>query len=394
MEMLYIAEGGITNSVFDSQVFHLLCAIKRKGINVKPALLEDYSQRKNKKLTERFPEVQAEFPDCIDMISLPGIGRLSLYTDGLRLRKLITGGWKGKLDDRVVHARGHFGSFIASRFFSSSRIISDLRGLLAPEVMYYSGGGLRALTKEFRISEILKIEKYIFKHSDRFFCVSSKLKEYIVGHSDVLPGKITVIPTVVDTDFFYFDAGKREEMRNLLGVKNRFVLIYCGGLARWQVPDKIIDLFRNLKKSIPDAFLVFLTNNAEEARVYFKDMEQTDFLIAEARYKEVPSYLNASDAGILIREENPVNRVASPTKFGEYLCCGLPVIITKGIGDTENIVSDFKAGIVMEDPDSVPEVNSVRSLMKTDRHIVSRAAAHIFSIKDNVDKIISVYRDV
>lgn len=392
--MLYIAEGGITNSVFDSQVFHLVRALKRGGINIKLALLEDFSQRKSKKLAERFSEVRAEFPDCIDMVSLPVLGRLSLCVDGMRLRWLAGRKWRGTQDGRIVHARGHLGSYIAAKFFPSSWIISDLRGLLGAEVMYYSGGGLRALTKEFRVSEILKMEKYIFKHSDRFFCVSSKLKEYIIGQSDVLPDRITVIPTVVDTDFFYFDAGKREEMRNLLGVKNRFVFIYSGGATRWQVPDKIIDLFRNLKKNIPEAFLIFLTNDIKEARGYFKGMDQADFLVANAPYKEVPSYLNASDAGILIREENPVNRVASPTKFGEYLCCGLPVIITKGIGDTENIVSELKSGVVIEDVNSIPEVNSVRSVIKTDRSSLSVAASHIFSVKDNVNKIILVYKSL
>ena len=53
----------------------------------------------------------------------------------------------------------------------------------------------------------------------------------------------------------------------------------------------------------------------------------------EAAYHEVNSYLNAADAGFLLREQNPLNEVASPTKFAEYCLTGLPVIMQNTVKD-------------------------------------------------------------
>ena len=53
----------------------------------------------------------------------------------------------------------------------------------------------------------------------------------------------------------------------------------------------------------------------------------------EAAYHEVNSYLNAADAGFLLREQSPLNEVASPTKFAEYCLTGLPVIMQNTVKD-------------------------------------------------------------
>jgi glycosyltransferase involved in cell wall biosynthesis len=38
-----------------------------------------------------------------------------------------------------------------------------------------------------------------------------------------------------------------------------------------------------------------------------------------------------------------------PTKFGESLACGLPVVINSGIGDTEEIVRKERIGVVINE---------------------------------------------
>ena len=54
-------------------------------------------------------------------------------------------------------------------------------------------------------------------------------------------------------------------------------------------------------------------------------------------YREVSSYLNAADIAILWRDKSIVNEVASPVKFSEYICCGLPVISN----DSVNMITDY-----------------------------------------------------
>jgi len=44
-----------------------------------------------------------------------------------------------------------------------------------------------------------------------------------------------------------------------------------------------------------------------------------------------------------------VSKIASsPTKNGEYLACGLPLIINAGVGDSDALINDWKAGVLIE----------------------------------------------
>jgi glycosyltransferase involved in cell wall biosynthesis len=61
----------------------------------------------------------------------------------------------------------------------------------------------------------------------------------------------------------------------------------------------------------------------------------------------VPRYLAAADVGLLPRDENLVNRVASPVKFAEYLASGIPVILSDGIGDYSELVRSGDLGAVL-----------------------------------------------
>ena len=45
-----------------------------------------------------------------------------------------------------------------------------------------------------------------------------------------------------------------------------------------------------------------------------------------------------------------VSKIASsPTKNGEYLACGLPLIINAGVGDSDALINDWKAGVLIEE---------------------------------------------
>jgi glycosyltransferase involved in cell wall biosynthesis len=57
--------------------------------------------------------------------------------------------------------------------------------------------------------------------------------------------------------------------------------------------------------------------------------------------------LQEAHAGLLLRREDPVNQVASPTKFGEYLAAGLPVLLTEGIGDFSALVEKEGLGMIV-----------------------------------------------
>jgi len=65
--------------------------------------------------------------------------------------------------------------------------------------------------------------------------------------------------------------------------------------------------------------------------------------------QHVASYLSASDAGLAFIKPCPSKLASSPTKYAEYLACGLPLIINAGIGDADALVTDEKLGALITD---------------------------------------------
>ncbi|MEE3328829.1 MAG: hypothetical protein VX252_15935, partial [Myxococcota bacterium] len=76
---------------------------------------------------------------------------------------------------------------------------------------------------------------------------------------------------------------------------------------------------------------------------------------------------------LLLREVHPVNQVSSPTKFGEYLASGVPVIATNGISDFSAWILEHEVGFTLDHGDladgTAPgeEVSQFLDAIKQDR---------------------------
>ena len=67
--------------------------------------------------------------------------------------------------------------------------------------------------------------------------------------------------------------------------------------------------------------------------------------IVSASRAQVPNYLGLSDVMITLRMPSYSQKAASPTKIAEAFSMGIPVISNKGIGDVDNIIKKFDAGL-------------------------------------------------
>jgi glycosyltransferase involved in cell wall biosynthesis len=61
----------------------------------------------------------------------------------------------------------------------------------------------------------------------------------------------------------------------------------------------------------------------------------------------VPAYLSAADAGISFIKPCFSKLASSPTKNGEYLACGLPLILNAGIGDSDALATEWNIGALV-----------------------------------------------
>jgi glycosyltransferase involved in cell wall biosynthesis len=64
-------------------------------------------------------------------------------------------------------------------------------------------------------------------------------------------------------------------------------------------------------------------------------------------HPDMPARLATEDAGLVFLARGTSEVGCSPTKIGEYWACGLPVITTPGISDTDELIERFHCGVIV-----------------------------------------------
>jgi glycosyltransferase involved in cell wall biosynthesis len=78
---------------------------------------------------------------------------------------------------------------------------------------------------------------------------------------------------------------------------------------------------------------------------------EDDYAVLAATPRDVPTYLSAADAGLAFIKPCFSKLASSPTKYAEYLGCGLPLIINSGIGDSDRLIAQKSVGALVSEFD-------------------------------------------
>lgn len=118
---------------------------------------------------------------------------------------------------------------------------------------------------------------------------------------------------------------------------NKKTLCYVGSLDLWQCFDETVKLYKNIEERIPGAKLKVLTFNVEEGERILKENEIRNYEIKCVPKEEVKQELLEASYGFIIRKDNMVNRVATPTKFSSYLSSGVIPIFSSCLIDFDTV---------------------------------------------------------
>jgi len=302
--------------------------------------------------------------------------------------------WWGGKRRLVIHCRGHLNAYRGLLFKRENleliAVIADLRGAVSDEVGQGRGLVAKGFSRYLR-NFYQRIERQIVEGADAILCVSNAFKQFLQTRYDVK--NLMTIPTYVDTSRFSFSPSLRQLYREKLRIVDRTVLAYSGGVAPWQRIEDTIDLFIELKENAADLFMLFLTPEPTRLRKMIGGkIHPNDFTVLQVPHREVPGYLSAADIGVLLREDRLTNHVAAPIKFSEYMCCGLPCILSKNIGDTALVIREGGAGIVLDPEEKVPTVSEIRRLLALNREEISKWMHQKYSSKIYFENILGLYR--
>jgi glycosyltransferase involved in cell wall biosynthesis len=197
-------------------------------------------------------------------------------------------------------------------------------------------------------------ERWILGATDAVVTLTKRIWP-IIKEWDGLKGRVVyhaVIPCCVDLSLFKFNEQQRAKLREELDLGDRFTLVYSGSLDGWYLTEEMADFFASVVRKRNEAHLLWLTMGSPERvrqLMSTRGISEDQYSIRAVAPKEMPSYLAAGDVGISFIKRCFSKLASSPTKNGEYLACGLPIIINTGIGDSDSLVNDWKAGILIEE---------------------------------------------
>ncbi|MDQ3072950.1 MAG: glycosyltransferase [Bacteroidota bacterium] len=219
----------------------------------------------------------------------------------------------------------------------SIRLLTDVHGAMPEEDAYG-----RNKNEPERFKKYSRIEKKVLERSDLVFLVSERMRTHYLEKYGLALADNLVVPCLTH-DYLQTLTEIPEALKS---IGNRLVFTYSGSYRAYQLVDETFFLFQRIMQRFPESFFLVLTNQVTifEEKARGTGLTDNDFKILSLARGEVHRHLQHADIGFLLRDDSVVNKVASPTKFAEYLLAGLPVITTEYVGDYASIVNAQRIG--------------------------------------------------
>lgn len=180
------------------------------------------------------------------------------------------------------------------------------------------------------------------------------------------------------------------------------VLAYVGSVGTWYMLREMLELGREWVRLAPGGRLLFLVNQgADEVRRLADEIgiPSEALELRGVRHEEVPVALAGVRATYFLIRPAPSKVASSPTKFGEALALGLPVLLNEGVGDAADVAREDRVGVVVRGFDGVYYRRAVRELLELlDEPGVPercrRAAEARYALERGVEAYDAFYREI
>ena len=294
---------------------------------------------------------------------------------------------------KIVHARSYVASVIALALKKIAKIkfIFDMRGFWPDERV--DGGIWPDNSKIYKVAKWF--ERKFLLNADVIVSLThagiAEIKKfpYLQGVNK----KFEVIPTCANLDLF-------QPYSN--SANDNFVLGYVGSVGTWYLFDEVLRTFKSLCKVKNDSRLLII-NRGEHSfireRISSMNIDEYRVEIKSVEHKHVPTEISRMDAGIFYIKPVFSKKASAPTKFGEFLGCGIPCIGNAGVGDTESILDGMGVGVALRGFSEEEHDAGVITLLKLlDDSSVSqrcvKVAQEIFSLEKGVESYNQIYQQL
>lgn len=239
--------------------------------------------------------------------------------------------------------------------------------------------------------------------NDGIVCLTHAAKKIIKGRLKDSVTPLEVIPCSVDTDLFdpkNIDTKNQEEAKRNLGIhKDDFIISYLGSVGGWYLTDEMMRFFSTLITKIPNARFLFISPHKENEILKHAErfgIPKSKVIVKHAIRDEVPLFLSLSHYSLFFIKPCFSKQASSPTKHGEIMAMGIPVISNAGVGDLEDIIKQSQSGYVLEtfDESAWQQIIDEVGLRKFNRERIRKAAIDFYDLRIAVGKYRRIYDTV
>ena len=283
----------------------------------------------------------------------------------------------------IVMPRSTFPVMIVNQIKNKNfKIIFDADGLPIEERIDFAG-----LKKEsFQYKLMKSAETKMLKSADAVITRSQKAIDIHTAHiGESYRSKFSVVYNGRDKNIFAYQPHLREELRQELGLKDELLFVYAGSLGPQYCLNEMLEIFQAYAEKRLAKFFI-LTGNTEFAEQNIPSELKPHVILKSVPAEKVSFYLNGGDVAFGLRKPTFSMQGVAPIKLGEYLLCGLPVIASKGIGDTEKILENFEECYLYDHSVGLlPQIDQIKNFVEkaifANRNKIAQKAQHYFSLE-------------
>lgn len=308
---------------------------------------------------------------------------------------------------KLIHCRSYLPALAGLHLKNKFQVplLFDMRGFWVDERIEGKIWNLTNPVYRFIYNFFKKKEKILFQQSDAIVSLTKRA----VPEIQKIQGKISdkkpiyVIPCCADIQHFNpsnISSAETQKRKSILNIPpENFILVYLGGIGTWYMANEMLQFYKILLKEIPASTFVFITTEPEEminsiAKKY--NIPLNNIRVFPSLRNDIPAWLSIADYSIFFIRPTYSKQASSPTKQGEIMSMGIPVICNTGIGDTDGIIENSSAGITCEtlnDESFYGIVHKIKN-MKFDRQQICKSAEEYFSLEKGINQYFKIYQEL
>lgn len=316
-DLTYATIDSLSEGVGSSQIIPLITNLSKSGLKIN--LISYEKTKPSDQLHHYFESIGVEW----NSLKFSSEGMLSKVERLNSLRRAIS-------RTSLIHARSDIPA-VASYASHEAPVLWDVRSLWADQkVMIQNNGQNRSLYPAYRVLETIAAAKCLGMST-----LTSAVVPVLERRNIRLPSLRTVVSTIVDLERFKLSQSMPKTVRALFsGTYNDYYDLQLSSLFMNEVRKHLV-------------LETHWARPAESTRPNLGVKENAIFPATQIGMADlIPSY--SFGVSICKLDAGPSLAAAMPTKIAEFMACGRPIVVNKGLGDMDSFIEEFDVGVVLD----------------------------------------------